>query len=267
MDKVIERLINLAVDAAGNIIFSILLIVVGFKLTKFIINIIKKGKGFNKLEKSVQTFIVSFLSILFKVIVLISAASILGIPMTSMITIIGSAGLALGLALQGGLSNIAGSLMILIFKPFKVGDYVDTHADSGTVTEITMFHTVLTTLDNKKVVIPNGNLSNSVVVNYTAMKTRRVDLKFSVSYNSDIDKVKEILYNAANQNNLILKDPDIFVGLSEHADSALIFDLKAWTNKDNYLNAKYTLNESVKKEFDKNKIEIPYPQLDVHVDK
>lgn len=267
MEKIINKISDFSIEAAGNIIFAFLVIVIGFKLVKVLLRFIQKGKGFNKLEKSVQTFVISFLSVAFRIVVLITAFSILGIPMTSMIALIGSFGLALGLALQGGLSNIAGSLMILIFKPFKVGDYIDTHTDSGFVKEISLFHTTLITIDNKKVVIPNGELSNSVVVNHTSSKKTVVDLKFSVNYNSDIDKVKKVLIDVASKNELVLKNEEIFARLISHSESSLIFELRVWTLKENYFPLTYDLLEDVKKAFDKNKIEIPYNQLDVHLDK
>lgn len=267
MDKIIENILDGLVSFAGKLFFSIVIIVVGFKLVGFLMKKIQNGRGFKRLEKSSQTFISSILGITFKVIVSIIAITTLGIPMTSIVAIIGSAGLALGLALQGGLSNIAGGVMIMIFKPFKVGDYIDTHADSGTVKEINIFHTVLTTIDNKIVVLPNGELSNSVIVNYTAMKNRRLDLDFSVDYTTDIDKVKKVLYKVAEESKYLLKDKEVFVGLKEHADSALIFTLRMWVRKDDYWNARFEILEQVKKAFDKSKISIPYPQLDVHLDK
>ena len=173
MEKIIEKIVDGSIELVWKVFLAILIIVVGFKIVEFIISKIQRGKGFNKLEKSSQTFISSILVVSLKAIIVIIAITNLGIPLTSVITILGSAGLALGLALQGGLSNIAGGVMIMLFKPFKVGDYIDTHTDSGTVKEINIFHTVLTTIDNKTIVLPNGNLSNTVIVNYTKMKNRR----------------------------------------------------------------------------------------------
>lgn len=267
MDKVIEKIIDALVSFSGKLFIAILIIVIGFKVSKFLMKRIQKGRGFNRLEKSSQTFISSIINIVLKTIVFITAITALGIPMTSIVAIIGSAGLALGLALQGGLSNIAGGVMIMLFKPFKVGDYIDTHTDSGTVKEINIFHTVLNTVDNKTVVLPNAELSNSVIVNYSAMKNRMLMLDFSVDYNSNIDKVKEILYKIAEESQYRLKNKDILVALKEHADSALIFTFRIWVDKDKYWNAKFEILEQVKKAFDKNKISIPYPQLDVHLDK
>lgn len=267
MDKIIEKFLNGLVDFSGNLFFAIVIIAVGFKLIKVLMNRIQKGKGFNKLEKSSQTFISSILSITLKIIVAIIAVNTLGIPMTSIVAVIGSAGLALGLALQGGLSNIAGGVMIMIFKPFKVGDYIETEAEEGTVKEINIFHTVLNTIDNKLVILPNGNLSNSVVVNYSAMKNRVLVLDITVDYKSNIDKVKEILQKIMDSSPYLLKDKETLIALKEHGDSALVFTFRMWVAQDKYWKARFEILEQIKKDFDKNKISIPYPQLDVHLDK
>ena len=267
MEKIIDKILEALISFSGKLLIAGIVIIIGFKITKIIMKKIKKGKGFNKLEKSSQTFISSILNILLKGIIVITAITIIGIPMTSIVAVIGSAGLALGLALQGGLSNIAGGVMIMIFKPFKVGDYIDTHADSGTVKEINIFNTVLETVDKKLIIMPNGNLSNSVVINYSAMNERKLDLKFSVDYSSDIDKVKKILSDIALKNKYIIKEDDVLVALTEHADSALIFTFRMWVKSEDYWSARYEVLETVKKEFDKNKISIPFPQLDVHIDK
>lgn len=267
MDKVLDKLLNGSVDLGLKLIVFLLILIIGFRIVKILIKLINKGKGFNKLEKSVQTFIVSFINILLKCLVLITGLAYLGIPMTSLITLFGTASLAVGLALQGGLTNMVGGLMILIFKPFKVGDYVDTHVDSGTVSEISIFYTTLVTPDNKSIVLPNGNLANSAIVNYSHFEKRRLDIDFSVGYNSDVDKVKKVILEVINGEEKILKNEDIFVRLTSHADSALVFSTRVWVKNEDYWNVKFNMLENVKIAFDKNKIEIPYPQLDVHMDK
>ena len=267
MKEVVQELINGLVNFSGKLFFAILIIVIGLRLVKFLMKRIKNSRAFKKIEKSSQTFIASILNILLKGIVFLTAITELGIPMTSVIAILGSAGLALGLALQGGLSNIAGGLMIMIFKPFKVGDFVDTHEDSGTVKEINIFHTVLKTYDNRLIVIPNGVMSNDVIINYSAMEKRLLDLEFSVDYNSDIDKVKDILTKLATESKYRVKEDEILVALKEHAESSLKFTLRIWVLKDDYWKAKFELLENVKKTFDKEKINIPYPKLDVNLTK
>lgn len=267
MKEVLQGLLDDIIRFGWNLLWAIIILVVGFYIIKIIMNKVKKGKGFNKLEKSSQTFLTSIISIGLKIVVVIMAVTTLGISMASIIAIIGSAGLALGLALQGGLSNIAGGVMIMIFKPFKVGDFIDTHEDSGTVKEINIFHTVLKTYDNRLIVIPNGALSNDVIINYSAMKKRLLDISVSVDYNSNIDKVKKILLNIANKSKYCLKEDEVLVALKEHDVNSLNFTLRIWVLKDDYWSAKFELLEVIKKTFDKEGIEIPYPKLDVNLRK
>lgn len=267
MEKVIEKIIEGSVDVVFKILLTSLIILVGFKLIKFLVKKISKGRGFTRLEKSSQTFILSICNIGLKILVIIMAITTLGIPMASIIAVLGSAGLALGLALQGGLSNIAGGVMIMFFKPFKVGDFIDTHTDSGIVLEINIFHTKLCTYDNKIVVIPNGDLSNTTIINASSMSERLLDLTFSVSYNSNISKVKEILLDVANNSKYLLKDKDITIALKEQGEDALMFMFRIWVKSEDYWKAKFDILETVKNEFDKSSISIPYKQLDVHVTK
>lgn len=267
MEKILQEIITWFKTAGGNVIKSLLLIYLGFMVVKFIINKIKKSKLSTKVDKSVFTFIISFTSITLKIVILLGAANILGMPTTSVVTILGSAGVAIGLALQGGLSNIVGGLTILIFKPFKVGDYIKSNSEEGTVKEITVFYTLITTYDNRNVTIPNGTLANSVIENYTANKTRRVDLEFCVAYDSNIERVKKVINEVIDHNELIIKDNKPIVRLIKHDSSSINFTTKVWTNSENYWEVYFDLQESIKEAFDKNKISIPYPQMDVHLTK
>lgn len=267
MDKAVEKIIEGLVELGSKLIGLFLILVIGFRISKMIIKLLNKSKGFNKLEKSVRTFISSFVGIVLKILVFITALGYIGIPMTSIITVFGSATLAIGLALQGGLTNMTGGLLLLVFKPFMVGDYIDSSDGSGTVEEITIFYTILKTPDNKRIVIPNGTLSNQSITNYSSYNKRRLDLDFSVSYDSDIDKVKRVLTDVLNKEELILKDETIFVRLTKQDDSALIFTTRVWVKNEDYWAVKFNLEEMVKKAFDENKIKIPYPQLDVHIQK
>lgn len=187
--------------------------------------------------------------------------------MTSLITILGSAAVAIGLALQGGLSNLAGGLMILIFKPFKVGDYIEANGKEGTVKSISLFYTSIITIDNKVIQLPNGGLSNTPITNYTMNKKRLLDVIISVSYKSNIDKTKKVIIDTLNSIDTILKDESILVRLKTHNSSSLDFVVRAWVNTPDYWNTYYEFMEEVKKNLDKNKIEIPYPQMDVHITK
>lgn len=267
MENILDKIINESVNVGIKLIIFVLILVIGFKLISGLIKLIQKNKAFNKLDKSVETFLLSGIKIVLQVILLMTALNYIGIPMTSMLAILGSCGLALGLALQGGLSNIAGGLMILIFKPFKIGDFIDTHTDSGTVKKINIFYTVLLTLDNREISLPNGPLSNSSIINYSAMDKRRVDLKYTVGYNSDISKVKKVINSIINKEKEILVNEENFIGLGEHGDNALIFYVRVWVKTEDYWKVYFDLNEKVKEEFNKNNIEIPYPQVDVHMKK
>ena len=267
MDKFFDKLTDIGIDSGFKLLGFFLILIIGFKVVKILLKIIKKGRGFKKKKKSVQSFIISFVNIALKCLVLITGLGYIGVPMTSMITLFGTASLAIGLALQGGLTNMVGGLMILIFKPFKVGDWIESNGISGSVDEITIFYTAISTLDQTKVVLPNGNLANSNIKNFTTNDKRKLCVDFSVSYDSDIDKVKKVLREVIDKEDMILKDEEIFIRLTEHSDSALIFTVRVWTENKNFWPVKFNLLENVKKAFDKNKITIPFPQLDVHMDK
>lgn len=234
MDKVLDKLVDGGVDFGLKLIGFIFILVVGFYIVRLLIRLLKKGRGFARLEKSVQTFIISFLNITLKCVVLVTALANIGIPMTSLITVLGTASLAIGLAMQGGLTNMVGGLTILIFKPFKVGDWIESNGSSGSVEEITIFHTVLKSLDCTKIVLPNGELANSNIKNFTYNSKRRLCLDFSVSYDSDIDKVKQVIKEVIDKEELVLKDEEVFIRLTNHADSALIFTVRVWTLNENF---------------------------------
>lgn len=264
-EEIIKDLSLKSSDFVIKIVLALIVMIIGFRIINVIEKRLKKPHKLSKIDPSAKGFIISFVTIALKVILMIVVLSIVGVPMASLVTVVGSCAVAIGLALQGGLSNIAGGLMILIFKPFKVGDFISANGMDGTVKTITMFYTTITTIDNKVIQLPNGNLSNTSIINYSANPTRRVDIDISVSYNSDIDKVKKIVNEIINKHELILQDEDKFIRLKSHAESALIFTLRVWTKTSDYWTVYFDLMEQIKKEFDKNKIEIPYNQLDVHV--
>lgn len=258
-------------QSAVNFIFSaicaLVFILVGFKLSSWLVNLLKKTKGFQKLDDSLESFIASFISIGLKLLVVVIAATIVGIDVTALSAVLATAGVTIGLALQGSLSNLTGGLMILFFRPFKVGDYIDNHSDSGTVREIGIFYTTLDTPDNKRITIPNGLLSNATVINYSAEETRRVDMEFSVAYTSDIDKVNKVMRTVTESNSKVLQDPAPFVALLRQDASALVFVVRAWVKSADYWDVYFYLGENMKKAFDAMGIEIPFNQLDVHFDK
>ena len=259
------QLIPVCISLAGKLIGAVLVLLIGLKVVNFFVKRLKKGRGLSRLNDTVRSFTVNFISIALKITVIITAAAILGVPMASVITIVGSCGVAIGLALQGSLSNIAGSLIILLFKPFSVGDVITVEDETGTVDEIGIFYTRITTPDNRRVILPNGVVSNEKMVNISANKTRRADFTFSVDYNSDIETVRSALLDVISTSEYLLKDPAPSVFLSEHGDNALIFTAYAWCECADFLAFRSDITERAKATFDEKNIAIPFPQLDVHI--
>ena len=268
LEALFQTVTPYVVNIAGKLVVAILVLVIGFKLVKLLSRLLSKSKTFAKLDPNVCSFLNSFLSIALKAVVVITVAGIIGIPMTSFITILGSMAVAIGLSLQGSLSNIAGGLIILLFKPFAIGEYISVDGVEGTVSEIGLYYTYLKTVDNQKIVVPNAVASNNTLVNVTHQTTRRVDLKITVAYDTDIDTVKDILLGIADAHEKILKTPAVpLARLMDHGDSALVFAFRCWCNSEDYWDVRFDLLEQVKEAFDKRGISIPYPQLDVHLDK
>lgn len=261
------QIAEFATTAGLRLLGALAVLVIGVKLIKFVVKKVKKAKGLEKMQKTAAMLVVDAVKIALYALLIVTICAIMQIPMASVVGVITSCALAVGLALQGALSNLAGGFMILVFKPFLVDDYIDDGTHSGTVVDIGIFYTTLKTPDNKKITIPNGTLANGAVTNFSAHETRRIELKFGVAYSSDIDKVKDVIITTAKSHELVLEDPTPVVYLAEHADSALIFSLRVWVKKENYWTVFFDLTEATKKEFDKNGIEIPFPQLDVHFDK
>lgn len=252
-----------------NVIIALVIYWVGRIIIKLLLKICKKFFDRTKLEISVSRFLLSLIKTVLHVILILVVLDTVGIKTTSFIAVLGTAGLAIGLALQGSLSNFAGGVLILLLKPFKVGDYIieQSGGKEGTVSKIDLFYTTLITVDNKITVIPNGILSNSSLTNVTALDTRRVDFQVGISYDSDISKAKEVMENAARENELVLKDKEIFVFVSDLDSSQVTMGLRVWTNTSDYWTVKFALTEDIKNKLDKNGIEIPFNQLVVHMDK
>ena len=250
----------------GKIAIALLLLVVGFKLIKKFVSAIRKGKAFGALSEGMQTFLASGVSILLKIVLIILLAGYLGFPTASLITVLGSAGVAIGLALQGSLSNVSGGVILLLFKPFEVGDYIIvSDQQGGTVKEIGLFYTTLLTPDNRKVIVPNAEISNEQLINVTSEKTRRCDLSFSVAYDTDLDKMREILLRCGSEEPLALQEPEMQAVVTEYGDSAITFALRVWCNTPDYWTVYNNLNVKIKKVLDAENIAIPYPQMDVRI--
>ena len=260
-----EYLLDLVRNYGPKLILAIVTLILGLWIIRMLIRLIKKGLVRSKIDDSLVPFLSSGLSILLKVLLVISVAGMVGIEMTSFIAILGAAGLAVGMALSGTLQNFAGGVMILIFKPFKVGDFIDAQGHAGIVSEIQIFNTILKSPDNKKIIIPNGGLSTSSMTNFTAEETRRVDMTFGIGYEDDIDKAKGILQAIIDSNDLIMNDPGPFIGLIELGDSSVNIVVRVWAKTSDYWNVYFNMQETVKKTFDKEGISIPFPQRDVHL--
>lgn len=255
------------VNAITRIVIALIFLFIATKIVKLIVKKSVASKGMMRLTKTVRTFLGHVISILLYLVVAVVTIMILGFDLSAFSAAIASVGLAIGLALQGGLSNIAGGVMVVAFKPFEVGDYVETSGVGGTVTDIGIFYTTLTTPDNKKVVIPNGTVSNAVVTNYSAHDTRRIDFDFSIAYSADIDVAKKVLYACAKKDERILTDPEPQVMITAHNDSSIGIRLRVWVKSSDYWNVTFDTTEQVKRSFDQFGVEIPFPQLDVHLAK
>ena len=262
---VLNSLLQLAATWGMRLLAAIVVLVVSLRLISVVKKFIKKSPKLDKLDPGLRSFLGSFVGIALYVLLIIIIAGMIGIPATSFITILASCGVAIGLALQGSLSNFAGGLMILFFKPFEVGDFIEVGGESGTVKEITVVYTVLLTPDNKRITLPNGTITNSVIKNYSAEELRRVDLEFNTAYSCDIDQVKALMAKLVEEHPLALAEPAPMVRLSAHSDSSLTYKVRVWCKNEDYWTVFFDLTESVKKAFDENGIEIPFPQMDVHV--
>lgn len=249
-----------------RIIVIILIFVIGSKLIKFSLKIVQKSMEKVNAEKGLITFINSFLKVALYVVLAFVLASKLGVDAASIIAILGSAGVAIGLAIQGSLSNFAGGVLILLLKPFKIGDYIiDAAGREGTVFDIQIFYTKLHTIDNKVVVLPNGNLANNSIINVTAEKVRRVDVNVQIAYGADLKKAKEVLMAMLDDNEYTLKDQIRRVVVNSLDDSGVTLGLQSWVEGANYWLAKWDITEKCKLALDENQIEIPFPQVDVHM--
>ncbi len=265
VDTLLKSVVGFFWSYGPRILYSLIVLVVGFWIIKRVKILLNKRLSKKNSDPSLRHFLTSLVSISLKVLLLVSIASMLGIATTSFIAVLGAAGLAIGLALQGSLANFAGGVLILLFKPFRVGDYISAQGFEGSVKRIEIFNTILTTVDNKTVVIPNGNLSNGAVVNFSKEPLRRVDLTFGIGYDDDIKKAKKILEQIVGNQKSVLKDPEPFVRIGELADSSVNFTVRLWVKKEDYWTVYFDMIEQVKLGFDKAKISIPYPQMDVHM--
>jgi len=267
LNSIIATAAGLSMTYLPKLFLALLTLVIGWKLIGFLNRSLDKVMEKKSLDVSLRHFLVSLIGIIFKILLVISVASMIGIATTSFVAIVGAAGLAVGLALQGSLANFAGGVLILIFKPFDVGDYVESNGHSGVVKKIEIFNTVLTTIDNKIVVLPNGIVSNNSLVNYTKEKKRRVDMTFGIGYSDDIKKAKKVMENVLKANKKVLKTPKPDIYVSELGDSSVNFVVRPWVKTEDYWDVYFATMEGMKLAFDANGLNIPFPQMDIHVKK
>ena len=265
--------VNFYIEKAGGflttyglrLLGAIVVLVIGFWIIKIIVRSIRKGLDKGKMDKSLKPFITSSVAITLKTLLIISVLGMMGIQMTSFIAVIGAVGLAVGLALSGTLQNFAGGVMILLFKPFKVGDFIKAQGYSGSVKEIQIFNTILNTPDKQTIIIPNGGLATGSLTIFLKEPQRRVDWTFGIGYGNDYDKAKSVLLKLIGEDSRILKNPEPFIALAELGDSSVNLTVRAWVNSADYWGVFFDMNEKVYKTFAKESLNIPYPQMDVHV--
>jgi small conductance mechanosensitive channel len=261
----LNAIYDLAITYGLKILLAVVVLIIGLWIIKAILNAMGKNMEKRDVDPTLRQFLRSLLSMLLKIMLIISVISMLGVEMTSFVAILAAAGLAVGMALSGTLQNFAGGVMLVIFKPFKVGDFIDAQGYMGTVKEIQIFNTILKTPDNKTIIIPNGGLSTSSMTNFSTEPQRRVDFTFGIGYSDDIDKAKKVIEGLIAADDRILKDPAPFIAVSELADSSVNFAVRVWADAANYWGIFFDMTENVKKTFDKEGISIPFPQTDVHV--
>lgn len=269
MTAFVDKILEYLATAGVRILCGVVILVVGWILINKFIKAFDKFKRLQKLEKTVRTFFKSALNIALKTLLVVVAASILGVPMTSFVAILSTIGLTIGLALQGGLSNIAGGIILLIVKPFKIGDFIETDSACGTVLEVNIFYTVLVTADGKRVDVPNGIVTNNKLTNFSTEPYRRIDFSIVVPYGTNMDKVSEIITDMVRSNSLVYID-DTHVPMAKvggYEEDGLKVDIRAWTENANYWPAFYALNEGTREVLSANNIKLSNRQINIRLEK
>ena len=264
LSTLIDKLVGYGTELGKSILIAILIYFIGRYLIKLVDKMLVKVMNRRKFLPEVQTFLSSVVHIALTILLVISIVGALGVETTSFAALLASAGVAVGMALSGQLQNFAGGVIILLLRPYKIGDFVEAGGVSGTVKAIQIFNTVLTTADNKVITVPNGTVSNGVLVNYSQMDTRRVDWTFGVEYGSDVEKVKACVNRILAADARILKDPAVFIALGALADSSVNVTVRAWVKSADYWDVFFDINQKVYEQFNAEGIEFPFPQLTVH---
>lgn len=265
MDKYLDQLVSMAVEYGPKLVSAVLTLIIGLWIIRMITGGLAKVFRKRAFDPSLESFLLSLSGIVLKVLLFVSVAGMVGIQMTSFVAILGAAGLAIGMAMSGTLGNFAGGVMILIFKPYKIGDFVEMQGYSGSVKDIQIFITVLTTGDNKTIFIPNGPISTGSMINYSTQPKRRVDFVFGIGYDDDIDKARATILKIVDADERVHKDPKPLVVVSSLGDNAVNLTVRVWADAPDYWGVFFGTTEAVKKTFDAEGISFPYPQRDVHL--
>lgn len=267
LDNYWQLALDYTINYAPKFLLAILFLIIGLRIISFLMKMINKGMTKRNTDETLRPFVISLLGWILKIVLFISVIQMLGVATTSFIAVLGAAGLAIGLAFQGTLANFAGGALLLVFKPYKVGDLVEAQGQLGVVKEIQIFTTILLNPQNKTIILPNGAVSNGDITNYTREGKLRVDMTVGIAYDSDIKKAKEILMNTMSKDEKILQDPEPFVGVSELADSSINLAVRPWATPENYWDVYFRTLEACKNALDDGGVTIPFPQVDVHLEK
>ncbi len=260
-----ESVSTVGLDFAVKVLIALVIFYVGRIVARIVTKGLRNVMQSQDVDKILETFVCNLVYWALMIFVIIAAINQIGVQTTSLIAVMGAAGLAVGLALQGSLANFAAGVLIVIFRPYRVGDFVEAAGISGVVLQVQILTTILKTGDNKQIVVPNGQIMGSIITNYSANDTRRVDMTVGVSYDDDIDKVRNTIRELVDADERILNDPECLIAIAELADSSVNFAVRPWVKTADYWGVKFDLTEAIKKRFDKEGISFPYPQQDVHI--
>ncbi len=268
VDINISELISTHVIPWGiNIVFALAIFFIGKAIVKILVKLLRTMLTKSRMDEILINFVASIVNGILLLFIIVAALDQLGVDTTSLIAVLGAAGLAIGLSLQGSLQNFAAGVMLIVFRPFKNGDFVEAGGTTGIVEKINIFSTIMRTGDNREVIVPNGSIYSGSITNYSARQTRRVDMVFGIGYDDDIKAAKEIIQGILEADERILKEPEPLVAVGELADSSVNFNVRPWVKTADYWSVYFDLNERIKLAFDERCISIPYPQMDVHMDK
>ncbi len=264
-DQLLVLIQQQGTDIGMKLFAAVAIFIIGRWIAAIVVNMVRKGLAKTEMEDTLERFLCNILSAVLTIVVLIAAIGALGVETTSLLAVLAAAGLAVGLALQGSLSNFASGVLIMMFRPYKVGDWIDAAGVAGTVKEVQIFTTIMHTGDNKKIIVPNSQIMNGIITNYSGNDTRRVDLVFGCSYDDDIDKVYKVLQDILDSDERVLEEPEPSIVLNTLADSSINFNVRPWVKSADYWGVHNGMTEQVKRKFDAAGLNIPYPQTDVHV--